>query len=72
MEVTVVMLDNGMDLFVDAPLANTAKEFDSQLFKNCMMRLKTIDYGDMYIEPAKVVGLRRGVYTPKEEAHDSD
>lgn len=71
MEVTVVMLDNGVDLFVDAPLADTAKEFDSQLFKNCMMRLKTINHGDVYIEPAKVVGLRRGVYS-KEEAHDSD
>lgn len=71
MEVTVVMLDNGVNLYVDMPIANLAKELDSQLLRYCMMRLRTINHGEVYIEPAKVVGLRRGVYMQEGE-HDSD
>lgn len=71
MEVTVVMLENGMNLYVDMPIAGVAKEFDSQLFKHCLMRFTTINYGEVYIEPTKVIGLRSGVYMQGGE-HGSD
>lgn len=73
MEVTVVMLDNGMNLYVDMPIAGVAKEFDSQLFKHCLIRFRTLNLGEAYVEPSKVIGLRRGEYMPSEEGtHDSD